>query len=454
MPLRDSLGLALSGASADSLPAYEEAMAGLQSFTGDPVGSADRAIAASPDFVMAHVFKGYLYALSTEARAAKIAGECQRQAATLAADGRERRHVEALGLQAQGNWHAAGRLLGEVSAEHPRDILALQAGHQIDYFTGNAASLRNRIAAALPAWDAAMPGYHSMLGMRAFGLEENAEYAEAEAAGKRAVEIEPRNGWAQHAVAHVMEMRCRQREGIGWMGANPDAWATGSFLQVHNWWHLALFHHDLGEVDEILALYDGPIYGAASTLALNMVDASSLLWRLHLGGFDVGGRWRKLADNWLPFAAAGNYAFNDAHAMMAFVGAGREDAARTLLAAQDEAVRRDDDNAAFTRDVGRPLAKAIHAFGRRDYAGAARLILPIRSIASRFGGSHAQRDVIELTLIEAAIRSGDHGLALRLTGKRERARHDSPLSGILRRRAEALRPADSLRDAEKTAGRG
>ena len=75
-------------------------------------------------------------------------------------------------------------------------------------------------------------------------------------------------------------------------------------------------------------------------------------------------------------------------------------------------------------------------------------------IASRFGGSHAQRDVIELTLIEAAIRSGDHGLALRLTGERERARHDSPLSGILRRRAEALRPADSLRDAEKTAGRG
>ena len=438
MSVHDHLGLALSGASAYSLPAYEQAMAELQAFVGDPVGSADRAIAVAPDFVMAHVFKGYLYALSTEPKATKIAAECQLQAARLSADGRERRHVEALGLLASGNWHAAGRLLGEISAEHPRDILALQAGHQIDYFTGNAASLRGRIATALPAWDAAMPGYHSMLGMLGFGLEENAEYAEAEAAGRRAVELEPRNGWAQHAVAHVMEMQCRQREGIGWMRANPDAWSTGSFLQVHNWWHLALFHYDLGELDEILALYDGPIYGKASTLALNMVDASSLLWRLHLGGFDVGDRWQKLADNWLPLAAAGNYAFNDAHAMMAFVGAGREEAARTLLAAQEEAARRDDDNAVFTRDVGYPLAKAIHAFGRGDYAEAAELILPIRSIASRFGGSHAQRDVIDLTLIEAAIRAGDHGLALRLTRERERTRHDSPLSGALIRRAEAL----------------
>jgi tetratricopeptide (TPR) repeat protein len=436
--LRDSLGLPLSGASADSLPAYEQAMAELQAFVGDPVGSADRAIAAAPEFTMAHVFKGYLYALSTEPRAAKIAAECQAQAARHAADNRERRHVEALGLLARGSWHAAGRLLGEISAEHPRDILALQAGHQIDFFTGNAASLKGRIATALPAWDAAMPGYHSMLGMRAFGLEENAEYAEAEAAGRRAVELEPRNGWAQHAVAHVMEMQCRQREGIGWMRANPEAWSTGSFLQVHNWWHLALFHYDLGEADEILALYDGPIYGKASTLALNMVDASSLLWRLHLGGHDVGDRWQKLADNWLPLAAAGNYAFNDAHAMMAFVGAGREEAARTLLAAQEDAIRRDDDNAAFTRDVGHPLASAIHAFGRGDYAEAAKLILPIRGIASRFGGSHAQRDVIELTLIEAAIRAGDHGLALSLTRERERMRHDSPLSGALRRRAEAL----------------
>lgn len=102
----------------------------------------------------------------------------------------------------------------------------------------------------------------------------------------------------------------------------------------------------------MLSLYDGPIAGAGSTPALNMVDASALLWRLHLGGIDVGQRWSALASRWAPKAKAGNYAFNDVHAMMAFVGAERADAARDLLRAQDEAMQGSDDNAAFATSGG------------------------------------------------------------------------------------------------------
>jgi tetratricopeptide (TPR) repeat protein len=282
-----------------------------------------------------------------------------------------------------------------------------------------------------------MPGYHAILGMQAFGLEEMGDYARAERLGRQAVDIEPRDGWAQHAVAHVMEMQSRQKDGIAWMRTNPEAWTRDSFLQVHNWWHLALFHYDLGEAEEVLALYDGPIYGTPSTMALNMVDASAILWRLHLGGVDVGDRWIALAANW-PKVGAGNYAFNDAHAMMAFVGAGFEAPAKTLLEAQREAMRGSDDNGAFTRDVGHPLTLAIKAFGEGNYAEAVRLIRPIRSIAHRFGGSHAQRDVIDLTLIEAALRAGDTALARALTAERQMARPDSPLSALFSRRAANL----------------
>ncbi|MBA3447906.1 MAG: tetratricopeptide repeat protein [Pseudaminobacter sp.] len=438
MPVRDPLGLILTGAGEKSLPHFDRALRELQCFIGDPVASVDAAIAEDRGFVMAHVLKGFLFALATERDAMAVASECHADASRLAATGREAAHVAALGQLVNGRWHEAGRILGDLTAETPRDALALQVGHQIDFFTGNAPMLRDRLACAMPSWTRTMPGYHAMLGMRAFGHEEMAEYAPAEALGRRAIEIEPRDGWAQHAVAHVMEMQSRQRDGILWMRANTEAWTKESFLQVHNWWHLALFHYDLSESDEVLSLFDGPIFGARSTLALNMVDASAILWRLHLGGVDVGDRWTALAANWTPKAKAGNYAFNDAHAMMAFVGAGMDASAADLLEAQREAMNGTADNASFTRDVGHPVTLAIKAFGDGNYAETVRLLDPVRKIAHRFGGSHAQRDVIDLTLIEAALRGGQTRLAARLVADRAKARADSPLSALFLRRAATL----------------
>jgi len=438
MPTTDQLGLQLSGAEAAAIVHYEKALHELQCYVGDPVASVDAALAEAPDLVMGYVLKGYLFGLSTDREAVDVVKSCHAAAVALSATIRERGHVAALGHLAEGRWHEAGRVLEDVSIEQPRDALALLAGHQIDFFTGNSRMLRDRIARAMPAWSPGMAGYHATLSMHAFGLEEMGDYARAERLGRQAIGIEPRDGWAQHAVAHVMEMQSRQRDGIAWMRDNAEAWTRESFFQVHNWWHLALFHYELGEIDEALKLFDGHIYGQHSTLALNMLDASALLWRLHLQGVDVGDRWAALAANWAPKAKDGNYAFNDAHAMMAFVGAGLEEPARLLLEAQKHAMARADDNAGFTREVGYPLTRAIKAFGEGDYASAVTLLRPIRGIAARFGGSHAQRDVIDLTLIESAFRAGETALAAALSAERAVARPESPLSQLFVRRARLL----------------
>jgi hypothetical protein len=124
--------------------------------------------------------------------------------------------------------------------------------------------------------------------------------------------------------------------------------------------------------------------------------------------------------------------------MMAFVGAGLKEPARMLLEAQEHAMAGRGDNAGFTRDVGHPVALAIKAFGEGDYSRAVELLRPVRSIAYRFGGSHAQRDVIDLTLIEAAFRAGDTALASALSAERAAARPDSPLSQFFMRRATEL----------------
>ena len=112
---------------------------------------------------------------------------------------------------------------------HPRDLLALQVGHQLDFFTGHSRMLRDRIARALPAWPMDLPGRHALLGMLAFGLEEMGDYGAAEAMGRQAIELERRDAWAQHAVAHVLEMQGRTNDGIAWMRADVPAWSEDNW---------------------------------------------------------------------------------------------------------------------------------------------------------------------------------------------------------------------------------
>ena len=169
----------------------------------------------------------------------------------------------------------------------------------------------------------------------------------------------------------------------------------------------------------MLALVDAQVLGPASPLVLNMVDGSQMLWRLQLRGIDVGNRWQALAERWVPQIDADNYAFNDLHAMLAFVGAGRDADAQRLLAAQDRALAAGGDNVDFLRDVGHAATRAVLAFGQQRYGEASRLLRAVRHEAHRFGGSHAQRDLIDLTLIEAAERGGEHDLADALRRERE-----------------------------------
>jgi hypothetical protein len=98
-------------------------------------------------------------------------------------------------------------------------------------------------------------------------------------------------------------------------------------------------------------------------------------------------------------------------------------------------MERDDDNARFTGDVGHALMLAVLAFGDERYDEVVRLIRPMRGIVNRFGGSHAQRDVVDLTLIEAALRAGQLDLAKALAAERVAAKPTSPLAGWFARRA-------------------
>jgi tetratricopeptide (TPR) repeat protein len=423
--LQDHRGLAVSTASTAALSHFEKALQQFHAYRGDPIATIDAALAEDDAFVLGHLFKAFVLATTSEGRHLPAARAAVARAASVFArtNPRERALIVAGRQLVNGDWHAASRSFDAVLREWPRDALALQTAHLMDFYRGDALNLRNRISRVLPAWSTTLPGYSYVLGMHAFGLEECNQYVEAEATARRALDIEPTDGWAVHAVTHVMEMQGRIDEGIGWLTTRAADWATDdNGFAPHNWWHLALFHLDRGAFDAALDLYDRKLDGPQSDTLLVLIDCTALLWRLQLEGVNVGDRFERVAERWHGKAVEerGFYAFNDVHAMMSFAATRRTaDCQRLLAEMRVTATDGAGVNQAMTRDIGLPLAEGIQAFAQGRPLQAIERIDSVRDVAHSFGGSHAQRDLLTLTLIEAAIRAGDTSRARHLLAERE-----------------------------------
>lgn len=439
----DHQGNPLPGANAIAADHYNNAIRAFNIYRGDPIALADQAIDAAPDFVMPHILKAYLLGLATEPAAAAAARQILARVVDRATTDAERSHINALQHLLANNWTQAGLALDHHSMRYPHDLLALQAGVLVDFYRGNARNLRDRIARVLPQWDEQRPGYAIVLGLYAFGLEETGNYAKAEAFGREAVAREPLDAWAHHAVAHVMEMQGRAEDGLGWMIAREPHWSgDDNFIQVHNWWHKALFHFDLGQDSEVLSLYDTRVRAGQSEVALDLVDASALLWRMHLHDFDLQSRWAEVAERWESHADGVLYPFNDWHAAMAFLGDGRMAAVDRLIARYRSDSQPQTEAARWAQATGLPLIEGFKAFWLGNYDQAVTLLHQGRAIANSFGGSHAQRDVIDWTLVEAALRANNRGVAEAIAQERIALKPLSPLNnGYLRRaKAAALTP--------------
>lgn len=448
MSLLDSRGVALSTSNRDLLASYERALDLSLSYFVDPFATVQTALDADPDFAMGHCLRAGMIVMSSDRTCVPMLEESIEAVERMGkrANGRERAHAAAARAWLHGDFAGSIRQYGEIVMREPRDVFALQVAHIGDFFLGASSLLRDRVAQVLPEWDTSLPGYGYVLGMYAFGLEENNLYSRAEDTGRLALEKNPRDPWAIHAVAHVMEMQGRLREGIDWLESRREDWAPDNGFAFHNWWHLALYHLDLGDHARVLELYDERIRPQPSQIPLEMVDATAMLWRLSLRGVDVSARWTALADAWQPFADHGYYVFNDVHACMAFASAGRWDDVATVLATMAARAEGRDTNAMMTRDVGLPCAQAIVACVRGEFAKACELLLAIRTIANRFGGSHAQRDLIHLTLTECALRSGQAHLARALANERVQSKPSSPFNCLLKARALEVDGARKLRE--------
>jgi tetratricopeptide (TPR) repeat protein len=429
-----------ANADTGSLPRCEHALELLLTHRGNPSAEVDRVLADDPQCVFGHCLRAALIvcADATGARSSLAASVAAIEAACPDMHDPARRHAAAAGAWLDGDSALAVERYGAIVIDRPRDILALVVAHTLDFRLGRRRMMRDRIAQVLPEWEAAVPGYASVLAMYAFALEENGQYRRAEKMARRAFALDPRHPGAIHVIAHVMEMQGRAREGVAFLAATESAWVEGTGFSVHLAWHRTLFHLDSNNPEPALAIYDTQIANARALGMSVLADASALLWRLQLRNIEVSGRWRVLADRWEMQTLAGARPFYVVHAMMAFAAAGRTAAAARVFAA----LLHTDTSGAWSslpeEALAPPFCEALLAFARSDYAACVEWLTRVRHIAHRCGGSLAQCDLIHLTFTEAALRARKSRLARALVAERAEKKPASRHNRLLQQRLEGM----------------
>lgn len=409
----DPRGLAITTDSAAAAQDLEGAVMGLLGQKAEAGARLASALAADPMLVSGHAMAGFAQMIAARR---PLADQARRSLAlardALAARGgtpRERAFVQSLAAWAEGgDMERAAAGLEAMAQEDPHDVLALRLSHAIRFMLGDAPAMRHALEAALPRWNAAMPGHAYLVGCHAFALEETGEVRRAETLGRWAVAMAPDDLWGAHAVAHAIGAQGRMREGIAWLRWLEPHLEGGSNFVRHVHWHRALFHLALDQAEEALALHDAKVWAEPSEDVRDLMNAASLLWRLEAAGVPVGAeRWEELADIAARRAGDHAWAFADLHTVLCLAAAGRREALGGMLAGMAaHAGSEADSQARVHAEVGLLAARGVAAAIAGDPAeGAARLSAAIPRLHET-GGSHAQRALF-LAIRDRAAAAGD-----------------------------------------------
>jgi tetratricopeptide (TPR) repeat protein len=411
----DARGLPLSIASAKAAAAYDHLVTGYLTFRADTPARLTALLETDPDFALAHCMQGYFAMLAFKQAVVPVAVQAAHEAQSLAVDAtaRERSHIAALTAWAEGELDTAIGLWESILRTDPHDVVAIRLAHFVNFWLGRPRDMVASVERVIPAWTEAIPGYTSILACRCFAQEEAGNYLAAEPSGRRAIELDPGDLWAAHAVAHVMEMQGRRSEGIEWLTRLAPNWEGSHNLQHHLWWHCALFMLEYGDYAAVLELYDtrfrnldAPLTVASPDVYIDVQNAAAMLFRLQRLGIDVGNRWEELADKAEARIGDCLSAFTLPHWLMALTATGRNAAADRMIEGMRAFANGRGTVPAIVRDYALPIAKAqlAHAAGR--HAEAVALMRPAIGGMYQLGGSHAQQDVLEQLFVDAALKAG------------------------------------------------
>lgn len=339
---------------------------------------------------------------------------------------REKAYIESLRCYVEGFPRRAADKLDSMLVQFPQDAFGHKMVHALRFISGDQIGMLNSLKKVIHLYqgDHIASGYIN--GCYAFALEETGDFQSAEFAGRRAVEMSSDDAWGTHAVAHVLDMTSRSREGADWLSTREKSWDHCANFGFHLWWHLALFHLDRGNIDGVFDLYDRYIRRETTDDFRDISNGASLLLRLELEGIPVGNRWEEMANICEKRIDDACNVFADLHYMLALIGGDRRRTADNLLRRMRHTGKKSKtDIETVTAETGLPTASGLQAFRDGNYRRAANEIFLGLPALKDIGGSHAQRDIFERMGIESAIRAGAYDMATFLLDDRSKRRNYS-----------------------------
>ena len=416
MSLTDRYGLALSTMSAAAARHYQDGMDKLLSYGPGADESFAAAIAADDGFALAHAGSALFSLFQGDGATAKSSIERARGLAA-GVTRRERQHVEALAAIAGGEASRGLGLIEEHVKEFPRDALLVnQAGSTIGL--GGRADRETLRVAFIEALAGAYGDdwwYQSALG---FTYHEVGRYDESRRLSERSLAQYRGNANASHNIAHVCYETVDNEGGIAMLSDWLDGYDRQAPFHCHLAWHLALFELQCGRPERSLAIYERDI-APSSNPRLAMIDGSALLWRFGLYDFQKGPLpWRRLADLAVRVTRPG-FIFGDVHGALVYASVGDAAAMSALISGLETLHAKGHPIAGA---VALPLVRGVAAYAAGDYAGALALMEPVDGEIHRVGGSHAQWELFEETMVVCLLRLGRLDQAQRLIRRRLNSR--------------------------------
>lgn len=408
MTFRDRFGLPLTTSSALAADLYGEGIDLILAGAFGGEAKIEAALAEDPGFALARV---------CHARNLQLKGRVPeaREMSSAAVEGssgatrRERQHVSTIASAITGSGEEALAKVREHIEEFPRDAYVVSQANGVYGLIGFSGHV-NRNDEQLAILEGVARDYGDdwwFLGALSFAYNELYQSLKARPLAERAVQLREGNAHGAHSLAHVCFELGDAESGTTFLDSFIGAYDERAQLYQHLSWHNALFQLRNGNLDRALELFETHLKPGANRNAppINqVVDPASFLWRLNLYGFgDRATAWPELRDDTARFFQRPGVMFADVHCALAYAGAGDEAALGQWI----EALRA---RLATGKVPGGAivvqLAEAAAAFATADYERVVEILEPTQGEVVRIGGSHAQRELWEDTLIAAYLRSG------------------------------------------------